>query len=109
MPLIPEFIDAGFDIMNPVQWTADGMDPQTLKDRFGDRLTYWGAIVDTQGTLPYGTPEAIREEVHRSMRVFGRGGGYVINTIHNVQPGIPVENLLALYEAINEFRRYPLA
>ena len=109
VPLIPEFIDAGFDIMNPVQWTAEGMDLQTLKDRFSDRLTFWGAIVDTQGTLPFGTPEAIRKEVHRSIQVFGRGGGYVINTIHNVQPGIPVENLLALYEAINEFRRYPLA
>ncbi len=108
-PLIPEFIDAGFDILNPVQWTAKDMEPQMLKDRFGDRLTFWGAIVDTQWTLPFGTPDEIRKEVQRSMRIFGQGGGYVINTIHNVQPGIPVENLLALYEAINEFRHYPLS
>lgn len=108
MPLIPEFIDAGFDILNPVQWTAVDMDPQTLKERFGDRLVFWGAGVNTQGTLSFGTPKEVREEVHKHMRIFGRGGGYVFNTIHNVQPLIPVENLVAMYEAVRDFRTYPL-
>lgn len=108
MPLIPEFIDAGFDVMNPVQWTAAGMDPETLKQRFGDRLVFWGGGVNTQGTLSFGTPEAVRAEVKKHIQIFGRGGGYVFNTIHNVQPRIPMENLVALYAAVAEFRSYPL-
>ena len=108
MTLLPEFIKAGFDILNPVQWTAKGMDQAILKERFGEQLTFWGAVVDTQHTLPFGTPDEIRAEVEKNIRIFAPNGGYVINTVHNVQPGIPVENLLALYEAINEFRNYPL-
>ncbi|MBK8049887.1 MAG: methyltransferase [Anaerolineales bacterium] len=106
MPLIPEFIDAGFDVLNPVQWTAEGMDPQTLKDRFGERLVFWGAGVNTQGSLPHGTPAEVRAEVQHNIRIFGKGGGYVFNTIHNVQPLIPVDNLVALYEAVRDYRTY---
>ena len=102
--LIPDFIAAGFDILNPVQTSAAGMDPQALKDRFGERLVFWGGGVDTQQTLPFGTPEEIRAQVGERMRIFGKGGGFVFNTVHNVQPRIPVENLLALYQAVAEYR-----
>lgn len=106
--LLEDFIDAGFDVLNPVQCSAAHMDPVMLKARFGDRVTFWGGGVDTQRTLPFGTPEQVREEVHERIKVFGVGGGFVFNTIHNVQPA-PVENVLAVYEAVKEFGRYPLA
>jgi len=102
--LIPYFIEAGFDILNPLQTSAAGMDPQALKDRFGEQLVFWGGGVDTQKTLPFGTPEEIRAQVRERMRILGRGGGFVFNTIHNVQARIPVENLLALYHAVAEYR-----
>lgn len=106
--LIPDMIDAGFDILNPVQVSATGMDPGVLKARFGDRITFWGGGVDTQRTLPFGTPEEVRAEVRERIRAFGPGGGFVYNTIHNVQAAIPTENLLALYEAVREYGRYPI-
>jgi hypothetical protein len=108
LPLIPDMIDAGFDIFNPVQTSAGGMDPQILKDRFGSEITFWGGGVDTQRTLPFGTPEEIEQQVKERMQIFGKGGGFVFNTIHNVQAGVPVENLMALYRAVQEYRRYPL-
>jgi hypothetical protein len=100
--LIPLFIEAGFDIINPVQCGAADMDARALKDEFGDRVTFWGGGVDTQRTLPFGTPGDVRREVGERMRIFGAGGGFVFNTIHNVQPGIPVENVLALYATFRE-------
>jgi hypothetical protein len=106
--LIPDFIEAGFDILNPVQCSATGMDPLELKRRFGDQVTFWGGGVDTQHTLPFGTPEQVRQEVRERIRVFGPGGGFVFNTIHNVQAGVPAGNLVALYEAVQEARNYPL-
>jgi len=106
--LIEDFIDAGFDILNPVQVSAAGMDPQTLKDRFGKRLTFWGGAVDTQGTLPFGTPDQVRSEVRERIRIFAPDGGFVFNAIHNVQSGTPIENLLAVYETLHEHGRYPL-
>jgi uroporphyrinogen-III decarboxylase len=106
--LLPDFIEAGFDISNPVQTSAAGMDPAELKARFGDQVVFWGGGVDTQRTLPFGTPEEVRREVHERMRIFGPGGGFVFNTIHNVQAQVPVENLLALYEAVRDYRAYPL-
>jgi hypothetical protein len=108
MELIPDFIEAGFDILNPVQWTADNMDPVVLKERFGDQVTFWGGGVDTQKTLPFGTPDEVREEVRKHIKVFGSGGGFVFNAIHNIQPRVPVENLLALFETVQECNRYPL-
>jgi hypothetical protein len=97
---IPDFIEAGFDILNPVQTTAAGMDARGLKDRFGDRLTFWGGGVDTQNTLPFGTPDQIRAEVKERIEIFGKGGGFVFNTVHNVQARTPAENLLALYDTL---------
>lgn len=108
VPLIPDIIDAGFDILNPVQTSATGMEPQLLKDRFGAEITFWGGGVETQTTLPFGAPEEIRRQVKERMQIFGKGGGYVFNPIHNVQAAISVENLLALYQAVNDYRDYPL-
>lgn len=102
--LMPDMIEAGFDIFNPVQTSAAGMDPQVLKQRFGDQVTFWGGGVDTQRVLPFGTPAEIRSQVHDTMEIFGTNGGFVFNPSHNVQAGIPVGNLLALYQAVNEFR-----
>jgi hypothetical protein len=98
--LIPDFIDAGFDILNPVQCSAAGMAPEELKQEFGDRLTFWGGGVDTQKTLPFGTVEEVRQEVCARLKTFGKGGGYVFNTIHNVQARVPIENVLAVYETV---------
>ena len=102
--LIPDFLEAGFDVLNPVQTTADGMDAAVLKRDFGDRLTFWGGGVDTQHVLPFGTPREVRENVKRALETFGPGGGYVFNTIHNVQARVPTENLVALYEAVRDYR-----
>jgi len=98
--LLPDFIEAGFDILNPVQLSAAGMDAKELKRRFGDRITFWGSGVDTQHTLPFGTPDEVRREVRERIAVFSPGGGFVFNTIHNVQARVPVENLRALYETV---------
>ena len=87
-----------------MQTSAAGMDPQALKDRFGEQLVFWGGGVDTQQTLPFGTPDEIRAQVRERMRIFGTGGGFVFNTIHNVQARIPAENLVALYQAVAEYR-----
>jgi hypothetical protein len=102
--LIPHFIEAGFDILNPVQTSAAGMYPAWLKKEFGQQVTFWGGGIDTQKTLPFGTPAQIRTEVRERMEIFGAGGGFVFNPIHNVQACTPVENLLALYEAVAECR-----
>jgi hypothetical protein len=106
--LLPDFIEAGFDILNPVQCSAAGMDPTTLKARFGNRITFWGGGVDTQYTLPFGTPDEVAAEVAERIRIFGPGGGFVFNTIHNVQARVPVENLIAMYETVRERGTYPL-
>lgn len=102
--LLPDIIEAGFDILNPVQCSAAGMGPQTLKDRFGDKIAFWGGGVDTQKTLPFGTPDQVRAEVKQRIEIFGRNGGFVFNTVHNVQAHIPVENLVALYDTVREAR-----
>jgi hypothetical protein len=102
--LLPDMIEAGFEILNPVQTSAAGMDPQALKQLFGEQLTFWGGGIDTQRTLPFGTPEQVRTEVWERMRIFGRGGGFVFNSIHNVQARVPSENLIALYQAVADFR-----
>ena len=106
--LIPDFIEAGFDILNPVQCSAARMDPAELKRRFGDRLAFWGGGVDTQHTLPFGTPDEVRREVRERIRAFGPGGGFVFNPIHNVQARTPIENLLAMFETLREYGVYPL-
>ncbi len=108
MPLIEDFVQAGFDILNPVQCSAANMDPSELKQKFGERITFWGGGIDTQHTLPFGTPEEVRDQVRERIRIFGRGGGFVFNTVHNVQAMIPPENLRAMYETVQQYGRYPL-
>jgi uroporphyrinogen-III decarboxylase len=102
--LMDDFIDAGFDILNPVQCSAADMDPAGLKREYGDRIVFWGGGVDTQKTLPFGAPDEVRDEVRRRIETFSPGGGFVFNTIHNVQANTPKENLVALYEAVRDFR-----
>jgi len=97
------FIEAGFDIINPVQCSAAGMDPAELKRKYGSRLVFWGGGVDTQKTLPFGTPQQVREEVLRRCEIFAPGGGFVFNAIHNLQAGTPVENIVAMLNAVHEF------
>jgi hypothetical protein len=99
MPLLDDFVEMGVDILNPVQCSADGMDAETVKTKYGEKLVFWGGGVDTQHTLPFGTPEQVREEVRERVRVFGAGGGYVFNTIHNILSNTPEANLVAMYEA----------
>ena len=101
-PFIPEFIEAGFDVLNPVQCSATGMDPRTLKREFGKNIVFWGGGVDTQKTLPFGTPEEVYREARERIDIFSPGGGFVFNSIHNIQSNVPVENVLALFRAVND-------
>ncbi len=98
--LYDDFVEAGVDIVNPVQISAAGMNPAALKARWGDSLVFWGAGVDTQWALPFGTPDEVEAQVRENLRVLGQGGGFVFNTVHNIQTGVPVENLLAMYSAL---------
>ena len=102
-PLIDRFIDVGFDILNPVQCSAKDMDPVRLKADFGDRIIFWGGGVDTQRTLPFGTPKEVRAEVTARLRAFSPHGGFVFNTIHNIQARTPVANIIAMGDAIQDF------
>ena len=102
-PFMSRFIAAGFDIINPVQVSAKGMDPVLLKKNYGKDLIFWGGGIDTQKTLPYSTPEKVREEVLRLCTIFAKDGGFVFNTVHNIQANVPVENIIAMVNAIKEF------
>jgi len=102
-----KFIDAGFDIINPVQVSAVGMDPKHLKETYGKHLVFWGGGINTQATLPYGTPQQVREEVLRHCDIFARDGGFVFNTVHNIQANVPVENIVAMIDAVKEFNQVP--
>jgi len=104
--LLPDFIAAGFDVLNPVQCSASCMAADELKQEFGDRVTFWGGGVDTQKTLPFGTVEDVRNEVSSRVKIFGKGGGFVFNSIHNVQARVPIENVMAMYETVREYGRY---
>ena len=100
---LSSFIDSGIDILNPVQCSATGMEPDLLKSTYGDRIVFWGGGVDTQKTLPFGTPAQVREEVLSRCEVFSRQGGFVFNSIHNVQARTPVENVVAMIDAVHDF------
>jgi hypothetical protein len=102
-PFMSRFIAAGFDIINPVQINAKGMDPVYLKKTYGKELVFWGGGIDTQITLPYSTPGKIREEVLRLCEIFAKDGGFVFNTVHNIQANVPVENITAMIDAVREF------
>ena len=99
---IPLLIESGFDILNPVQCSATGMDPKLLKEKYGKDIVFWGGGIDTQKLLPFGTPAEIREQVKERCEIFGKDGGYVFNSIHNIQAGTPIENLVAIFETVKE-------
>ncbi|MCL2640832.1 MAG: hypothetical protein FWD53_08310 [Phycisphaerales bacterium] len=96
--MLPDFVEMGVDIINPVQCSAVGMEAQALKRDFGDKLVFWGGGVDTQKVLPFGSVEDVRKQVRERVRVLGADGGYIFNAIHNIQHGTPVENVLAMFE-----------
>lgn len=96
---IPELIDNGVDILNPVQIGIDGMDPAELKREFGSRIVFWGGGIDAQHVLPFASPETVATEVRRNIEAFKPGGGYVFNNVHNIQAGVPAKNVLALFDA----------
>ena len=105
--IIPHFIEAGVDCLNPVQWTAAGMDLAALKAKYGDQLVFWGGAVSTQRTLPFGTSEQVEEEVRDVLDIMAPGGGYVVNAIHNILPEVPVENTAVLFKTAREYRYQP--
>jgi len=104
-PFMKNFIDSGFDIINPVQISATGMVPEHLKKEYGNYLTFWGGGVDTQQMLPYGKPSDIREQVLRLCEIFSKNGGFVFNSVHNIQANVPVKNVVAMIEAVKEFNK----
>lgn len=97
--LFGDFIEAGYDIINPVQTTAEGMDPIMLKKKYGDRLVFWGGSADPQEVLPFGTPEQVEQQVSQNIKIFKKDGGYVCSPIHNITAEVPPENILALCRA----------
>lgn len=103
---IPDLIDNGIDILNPVQVSARGMDPAELKRRFGHRLVFWGGGVDAQQVLPRGTPEQVAENVRQNTKALMPGGGYVFNNVHNIQGEVPPENIVAMFDAAFEHGQY---
>lgn len=105
-PLIPDLIEAGVDILNPVQFTAAGMDLAGLKRDFGDVLTFWGGGVDTQSTLNHGTPEQVTDEVRRIIDIMAPGGGFVFAPVHNIQDDVPPVNFWAMWDTLQEHGKY---
>ena len=100
---IPHWIEAGIDILNPVQISAANMEPESLKRRFGDSLVFWGGGCDTQGVLPSASAEEVQAHVRKNLEVFSEGGGYVFTPVHNIQQGVPMENIDALFETAHSF------
>jgi len=103
--LIPDMIEAGFDILNPVQCSAADMDPVRLKNEFGGALVFWGGGVDTQQTLPFGNPQEVYDQVRRRIGIFSENSGFVFNSIHNIQSNVPTENILAMFRALEDARK----
>lgn len=107
--ILPMFVESGLDCINPVQCSADGMEPTRLKEKFGDKITFWGGAINTQQTLPFGTPDEVYHEALERIRILGQGGGFVFNAIHNIQAKTPPENIVAMYQAVKDCGKYPLA
>ena len=103
---LDDFSEVGVDIINPVQISAKGMDPKVLKEKYGEKLVFWGGGVDSQGVFSFGTPEKVREQVSYTIETFGKNGGYVFNNVHNIQATVPIENLMAFFETYNEKAPY---
>lgn len=105
LPIIPGFIEAGFDILNPIQISAKAMDIQVLKQEFGKELVFWGGGIDTQRILPIATPDEIRTHVLHQCEILGKDGGFVFNAVHNIQANVPIENVVAMIETLKELRK----
>ncbi|HIC88959.1 MAG TPA: hypothetical protein EYP04_06115 [Anaerolineae bacterium] len=105
-PLIPDFIEIGVQILNPIHIRAKDMAPAALKRDFGRELVFWGGGVDTQDVLPHSSPQAVKDDVRRNIEALAPGGGYVFNTIHNIQADVPPENIIAMWEALQEYGVY---
>jgi uroporphyrinogen decarboxylase len=101
--LIPELIEAGFEILNPVQINAINMEPERLKKEFGNVLTFWGGGCNTQSILNCATPQQVKDHVRHNLEIFSVGGGYVFNSVHNIMPDVPPENIMAMFEVVREF------
>jgi len=101
--LLPDLIEAGYDVINPVQTNSAEMDPITLKKEFGNDITFWGAGADTRDVLNRVTPAEVKDHVKERLEIFAPGGGFVFNTVHNIMPDVPPENVIAMFEAIEEF------
>jgi uroporphyrinogen decarboxylase len=104
--ILPDLIESGIDVLNPVQVSATGMDTKELKRRFGQQISFYGGGVDTQHVLPHGTPQQVRDEVKRRIDDLAPGGGFIFNTVHNIQADVPPENIVAMWEALREFGVY---
>jgi uroporphyrinogen decarboxylase len=102
--LLPDLIEAGFEIINPVQTNTKDMEPARLKREFGTSLTFWGGGSDTRHILNHGTPEQVKDDVRRNIEILSPGGGFVFNTIHNIMPDVPPENVVAMFAAVDEYR-----
>ena len=102
--LMDNFIESGFDIINPVQINAFGMDPKILKKKYGDKLVFWGGGVDTQGAFAFGTPDQVKEQVKTQCSILNENGGFIFNTVHNIQANVPFRNVVAMLEALSEIR-----
>ncbi len=103
-PLLPDFVELGVDILNPIHITATGMEPTALKRDFGKDIVFWGGGVDTQGVLPNGTPQQVKDDVRRNADALAPGGGFVFNTVHNIQADVPPQNIVAMWEAVREYQ-----
>ena len=104
--LLPHFIDIGYDAYNPVQISANDMEPCSLKERFGEKIVFWGAMCDTQNMLPFSTPEKIRSHVKRNFECLKPNGGFVAANIHNITAEVPPKNIIAMFDAAYEFGKY---
>lgn len=102
-PFIESFIDCGFDILNPLQINAKGMDTTLLKQKYGDKIVFWGGGVDTQKILPFASPDQVKEHVKKQCGILSENGGFVFNTVHNIQANVPLENVLAMLKAIQSY------
>ena len=101
--IIDDLIESGVDILNPVQCSAEGMDPKMLKAKYGDRIVFWGGGVDTQRTLPFGSPEQVYKEVTERLNIFAPGGGFVFSAVHDIQANTPIDNFIAMLNAVWDY------
>jgi len=101
--LMPDLIEAGFEIINPVQINAANMEPERLKREFGINITFWGGGCDTKSVLNRGTVEEVKAHVLHNLEVFSKGGGFVFTTVHNIMPDVPPQNIMAMFEAIDDY------